>query len=174
MGGVDIADQLRKNITIHRPWEARIWRPLWYYVLDTCLVNSYLIHKGKLEDQGKRAHREFREALSLKLRNTPYSEAEETTNKRRNSNNMPAANHDAPFHIPTQLESRRHCAWCKEHSEKWTPKLVVPVLGELVNGEQSRKRKRQSKSKWGCNSCGVCLCQRGDCWEQYHSCINTK
>jgi len=122
------------------------------------LVNSYLIHKGKLEDQGKRAHREFREALSLELRNTPYSEAEETTNKRRNGNNMPAANHDAPFHIPTQLESRRHCAWCKEHSEKWTPKLVVPVLGELVNGEQSRKRKRQSKSKWGCNSCGVCLC----------------
>ena len=172
MGGVDIADQLRKNMTVHRPWEARVWRPLWYYILDTCLVNSYLICKGKSEDVGKRAHREFREALSEELRNTPYLEAERPIKRRRPSNRMPTVIQEASFHNMTQLESRRHCVWCKEHPEKWTPKSVMPVLGELVNGEQSRKRKRQSKSQWGCDSCGVCLCQRGDCWEQFHSCIN--
>ena len=98
MGGVDVADQLRKNMTVHRPWEARIWRPLWYYILDTCLVNSYLIHKGKSEDPGKRAHREFRETLSSNLRNTPYLEAKKTTNKRRHSNSMLAVNQEALEH----------------------------------------------------------------------------
>jgi hypothetical protein len=98
MGGVDIADQLRKNMTVHRPWEARIWRPLYYYILDTCLVNSYLIYKGKSEDSGKRAHREFRETLSSNLRNTPYLEAKKTTNKRRHSNSMLAVNQEALQH----------------------------------------------------------------------------
>jgi Transposase IS4 len=173
MGGVDIADQLRKNMTVHRPWESRTWRPLWYYTLDTCLVNSYLIHKGKLEDTGKRAHRNFREALSEELRNTPYLKAEKITNKRRYGNSMPAVNQEALAHNLTRLEVRKYCIWCKEHPEKWNPKSAMPVLGELVNGEQSRKRKRQSRSQWSCDSCGVCLCSKGDCWEQYHSSINT-
>ena len=163
MGGVDIADQLRKNMTVHRPWESRTWRPLWYYTLDTCLINSYLIHKGKLEDTGKRAHRNFREALSEELRNTPYLDNEKTTNKRRYGNSMPAVNQEALAHSLTRLEVRKYCIWCKEHPEKWNPKSAMPVLGELVNREQSRKRKRQSRSQWSCDSCGVCLCSKGYC-----------
>jgi Transposase IS4 len=173
MGGVDVADQLRKNMTVHRPWEARNWRPLWYYILDTCLVNSYLIWKGNSTPQRNRAHRKFREELSLGLRNTPYSEAEKTTNKRHYSNSIPVANQEALVHIRTQLEGRKYCVWCQKHPEKCTPKSIMPVLGELVNEEQSRKRKRVSRSQWGCDSCGVCLCQKGDCWDQYHSTINT-
>jgi hypothetical protein len=33
----------RKNSTIHRLFERRNWRPLSYYLQDTCMVNSYLI-----------------------------------------------------------------------------------------------------------------------------------
>jgi hypothetical protein len=111
------------------------------------LVNSYLIHKGKLEDTGKRAHRNFREALSKELRNTPYLEAEETINKRRYGNSMPAVNQEALAHNLTRLEVRKYCIWCKEHPKKWNPKSAMPVLSELVNREQSRKRKRQSRSQ---------------------------
>jgi hypothetical protein len=68
------------------------------------LVNSYLIHKGKLEDTGKRAYRNFREALSEELRNTPYLKAEKTINKRRYSNSMPAVNQKALAHNLTRLE----------------------------------------------------------------------
>jgi len=172
MGGVDVADQLRKNMTVHRPWEARTWRPLWYYILDTCLVNSYLIYKGNSEDMSNRAHRGFRETLSLELRNTPYLEAEKTTNKRRYSNSLLMVNQEALFHNWIQFKSRSYCVWCKEHAEEWTPKRARPVLSELVNGEQSPKRERQSKSQWGCDSCNVSLCRRGRCWDNYHSCIN--
>jgi hypothetical protein len=40
---VDLADQLRGNFTCKRQWETRNWRPLAYWLFDTCLVNSYLI-----------------------------------------------------------------------------------------------------------------------------------
>jgi Transposase IS4 len=43
IGGVDQNNQLKVNLTVHRAFETRIWRLLSYYMLDTCLVNSYLI-----------------------------------------------------------------------------------------------------------------------------------
>jgi hypothetical protein len=65
------------------------------------LINSYLISKENLIAQGKRAYREFREELSFKLRNTPYSEVKKLINKRRRGNSMPAANQEALIHIRT-------------------------------------------------------------------------
>jgi Transposase IS4 len=50
LGGVDQSNQLRVNLTVHRAFESRIWRPLHYYMMDTCLVNGWLIwSKSMLE-----------------------------------------------------------------------------------------------------------------------------
>jgi hypothetical protein len=76
MNGVDRSNQLRKNFTVYRAYERRVWRPLWYYVLDVCAVNSYLIWKGDTSDSGKRGQRPFREALIGALLGTPYPERE--------------------------------------------------------------------------------------------------
>jgi hypothetical protein len=40
---VDNADHLRSNFTVERRQETRTWRPLAFWLLDTCLVNSYLL-----------------------------------------------------------------------------------------------------------------------------------
>ena len=72
MNGIDRSNQLRKNFTCHRPYKRRIWRPLWYYILDVCAVNSYLIWKGNRADQGKRGRRRYRQTLINALLNTPH------------------------------------------------------------------------------------------------------
>jgi Transposase IS4 len=59
MNGVDRSNQLRGNFTAHRAYERRVWRPLWYYILDVCAVNSYLIWKGDIKDKSKRGQRLF-------------------------------------------------------------------------------------------------------------------
>jgi hypothetical protein len=46
MNGVDRNNQLRKKTTACRGFEQRIWRPLWLWMLDVCLVNSFLSWKG--------------------------------------------------------------------------------------------------------------------------------
>jgi Transposase IS4 len=71
MNKVDRSNQLRKNFTAHRSYERRIWRPLWYYILDVCAVNSYLIFKGDTTDQGNRGQQRFQEALMDALLCTP-------------------------------------------------------------------------------------------------------
>jgi Transposase IS4 len=73
MNSVDRSNQLRKNFSAHRLYERRVWRPLWYYILDICAVNSYLIWRGDIVDRGKRGQRRFREALINAFLNTPPS-----------------------------------------------------------------------------------------------------
>jgi hypothetical protein len=63
MNGVDRNNQLRKKMTVCRPFEQRVWRPLWLWLLDICLVNSFLIWKGVTDDKSCRGHRKYRKAL---------------------------------------------------------------------------------------------------------------
>ncbi len=44
MGRVDIADQLRRYYAIQLPVR-RTWMPLFFWLLDTVIINSYLILK---------------------------------------------------------------------------------------------------------------------------------
>jgi Transposase IS4 len=173
MNGVDTHNHLRKNLTVHRPYETRNWRPLWYYILDTCSVNSYLIWKGNSSDVSKRAHRRFRQSLSKELRNTPYPDVEIATKKRRYSKIMPIPNREALAHNWVPLEKREYCVWCQKHAEKSAPKRSRPALAQLVNGEQINSRIRPSRSQFGCHICNVCLCRKGSCWQQFHSQTNT-
>jgi len=173
MNGVDTHNHLRKNLTVHRSYEARTWRPLWYYMLDTCSVNSYLIHEGKSSNINKRGHRRFQQSLSEELRNTPYSDVEIATKKRRYGKIIPMPNQEALVHDWVPLKKREYCIWCQKHSEGRTPKRSRPALAQLINGEQTNSRIRPSRSQYGCHSCKVCLCRKGDCWEQFHSQINT-
>jgi Transposase IS4 len=104
MNGVDRSNQLRRNFTIHRAYERRIWRPLWYYVFDVCTVNSYLIQKGDTEDKSHKGQRPFRKALAEALLNTPY-----TTSNHGNYRAMSLANQHAQNHHWEQFPKRGYC-----------------------------------------------------------------
>ncbi len=43
MDGVDIANQYRASWTTLRPQNLRYWKPLFYWILDIALTNSYLL-----------------------------------------------------------------------------------------------------------------------------------
>ena len=171
MNGVDWVNQLRRNFTVHQPFESRVWRPLWYYILDVCTVNSYLIWKGNstTKDKSKRGQRRFRKPLIDALLTTPYK-----TNPHGNCKPMPPANQKAPKHQWKEFLKRNWCIWCKEHAANWVPKRATGVLNEIVNGVAPARRQRQSKTYGGCEPCNVYLCRKGTCFEQYHDRSNTK
>jgi Transposase IS4 len=133
MNGVDRSNQLRKNFTAHRPYERRIWRPLWYYILDICAVNSYLIWKGNRIDPGKRGQRRYRETLINSLLNTPYP---------------PPLLQPNSTHFWQRFEKRGYCIWCKTHPEGWEAKRR-PILGEIVNQAAPTQAGRQSRTYGG-------------------------
>jgi Transposase IS4 len=164
MNGVDQGNQLRKNFSAHRPYERRVWRPLWFYILDICAVNSYLIWKGNSEDQSKRGQRKYRHSLISALLNTAPPPPPPPPRRIRQPSHT---------HCWERFEKRGYCLWCKKYTEKWEPKRTRPILGEIVNGAVngaiSTQPQRQSRTYGGCRICSVHLCVKGACFELYHS-----
>jgi hypothetical protein len=171
MNGVDRSNQLRKNFTTHQPYERRIWRPLWYYILDVCAVNSYLVWKENIKDQGKRSQRRYREALIDALLNTPYPPPLPPPPPPPPPPPIPQPNRT---HYWERFEKRGYCVWCKKYMEKWEPKRVRPVLSDIVNEATPAQAPRQSRTYGGCKICSAYLCVKGACFERYHSNSNNK
>jgi hypothetical protein len=61
IGGVDIADQLRSYYCIQRI-SLRSWYPLFFWILDTAILNVYLVGK-KLHNDNYMSYKEFRVSL---------------------------------------------------------------------------------------------------------------
>ena len=67
MGGVDIADQLRSYYSTQQK-ASRNWYPLFYWLLDTSIINAYRLLKTLYPNQpGRSQHYLFRERLANKL-----------------------------------------------------------------------------------------------------------
>ena len=74
MGGVDIADQLRGYYAVQLPVR-RTWMPLFFWLLDTSIVNSYLIFK---KNGNVINHKNFRIHLVWELINAGMEENDRT------------------------------------------------------------------------------------------------
>src|SRR5450432_3522184 len=73
MGGVDIADQLRASFTTQQRG-VKPWRPLFYWLLDSAIINAYKLLEhyrkaqlGNAKDNVRSAHRAFQDALVFEL-----------------------------------------------------------------------------------------------------------
>ena len=161
MNDVDQSNQLRKNFTVHRSYERRVWRPLWYYILDICTVNSYLIWKEDTKDISKRGQRPFQKVLIDVLLKTSYPTSVSTKQLRKNKS-MPLPNRATLDHCWQPLEKRGYCVWCRKSAQE---EINRPALAEIVNCVAP---KRTKMSQGGCRSCTVYLCVKGGCFEQYH------
>jgi hypothetical protein len=73
MNRVDIADQLRGDLKCHQITR-RSWMPYWFWLLDTVVVNAFLLWRWECEsvvvgrkNENKRSQRAFRVALVQSL-----------------------------------------------------------------------------------------------------------
>ncbi len=158
MGGVDIANQYRAAFTTLQHRSNRYWKPLFYWLLDIALTNSYLLAKaiqGLVIEKPKlrRHHRRFQEALAKAL--MAYTEA--------------------PEHNQVLRLRRTYCAYCRRN-ENWEPKqqgrprVFGTNITNIIGG--SGGRVRGSLTQWGCDSCNIPLCKIGDCWHLWHRRFN--
>jgi hypothetical protein len=106
MNGVDLANQFRAWVTTSRPGIYKAWQPLWYWLLDICACNAFLIWKTthlELDLSSTRLHRQFQEVLIQALLDIP-GEGHTTV--------------ALPGHFMTRLATRSQCEWCKAHPEE--------------------------------------------------------
>lgn len=67
MGSVDIADQLRQYYSTQMR-SLRTWMPLFLWLLDTSILNAYIMRCIHLKEQTKSSHRLFRISLYKELK----------------------------------------------------------------------------------------------------------
>lgn len=128
MGGVDIADQRRS----YWPTQLRVsrtWLPLFFWCLDTAIVNAFILYRIVNITAGELAktlldHRQFRETLYLELLNegspslrrsfTPTANI--ITRRRRHASNstLPATRLHPGVHLKTKEKNGRkgYCSYC--------------------------------------------------------------
>ena len=161
MGGVDIADQLRGYYTTQLT-SRRTWMPLFFWLLDTVLVNCHLLSKLK---GGIHSQVEFRQELLWSLIRIA-KEKEETAiptqpnprqariTKNFTTNDLPAARLQLGNHFPIYNTQRKTCVWCSLKCKDGDKK------GHVV-----------SESQFSCELCNVYLClnKNRNCFKAFHS-----
>jgi hypothetical protein len=66
IGGVDIANQLQEAYKTHRATQ-RNWWPLFYWLIDVVVINSYRLYQVHSGNESPLTHLEFRTALYTTL-----------------------------------------------------------------------------------------------------------
>ena len=157
MRGVDIANRYRADFTTLRRKNYRYWKPLFHWLLDIVLTNSYLLAKASRsprigESKNYYGYRRFLELLYKAL--IAYGEA--------------------PEHKQVLRLTSTYCAYCRRN-ENWEPKHErARAFGtDITNiGDGFGGRVRGSRTKWGCVKCNVALCKIGDYWRLWHKNLN--
>ena len=112
MGGVDIADQLRAGFSTQQRG-VKPWRPLFYWLLDTTIVNAFRLSEhqrkatlGSAKDKVRSAHRDFRIALVSELLKDPLPKAPKQVYVTKNMK-LPNIRLTQPIEIHRQVLGKR-------------------------------------------------------------------
>lgn len=115
MGGVDVGDQLRYYYSTQiatKKW----WHRVYFFCLDTCITNAYIMHKGTCARLGVKAlnHKDFQMCTAYALMAQPHRvEVISALVPRR----PPLArNAAAVVHLPCKTVLRRVCRVCKKRT----------------------------------------------------------
>ena len=163
MNGVDRADQLRGELRTNRT-TCRSWLPYFFFLLDTAIVNAYLLWRWECEKlvynnsrkgENQRTHRIFRKALISSLIKRPLH----TSRPLVSSTIRVGPNHSfirpnrswvgCQYHTLDTKMKRGYCYYCRFQAFK----------GEIPKCQIKRTRK-------GCSLYKVPLCRY--CFRGYH------
>ena len=174
--GVDNADQLRSYYTTQRVHYTS-WKPLWHFLLNTTIVNSYKIHCCTLSAYHY-SQREFRVKLATQL----FAHSERLTGmpfRRSTKASLSSQVHPAAAHDHGRLESMgdkaRLCVVCLHAGRKVkkVAKVRKPLMELSINTVKTsrvdkRIRPRQTpRGLFGCRLCGIAICNHIACWKEH-------
>ena len=188
MCGVDIADQLHSYFTtqrIHR----QTWKPLWHFLLDTVIVNCFLLSSYRPTDRyecRENSHKQFQ----INLRKALF---ERSIRKRKNYTfkHPPRRSIDDIIWVPTaqhqliKLFLREvHCSACIEAGRRTQEQCIErrKALSELSpnttrkprDSKEWERRARPPRTHFGCSICKIPFCRKDDCWRPHIERLNSR
>ena len=155
MNGVDTASQIQRGFSVHQPSESKWYRPIFYWIIDICQNNAFLVWRTTQTHQKRHVlHQRFIDWLIEEMlwydKWTPAP--------------LPPSEHH-----PEYLDTRGRCVWGKRTvggCVQGTKRKRMPM--EEISGN-ARPAKRPRQVRTGCKQCGVHLCIDRDCWHRHHA-----
>lgn len=166
MGAVDIGDQLRATATGGTQHRVRRggWQAIaWSFLLETALVNSYLLQRhGQPSWKPYKGQRQWRQQLVDELFQRYSTDGASRQRFRAGDTFTPFLQHN---HV--DRKKRGLCFGCQGFrvGEVRSRSQQRTVLG--ARGANSLNGKPRQTTK-GCDKCNVALCTLGNCWYFYH------
>jgi hypothetical protein len=176
MGGSDSHTQQNSYYSTANHRHLRVWWPLFYFILNAAITNSYVLYKEHIQKVQKRvkmlSHAEFQEKIALDLLSQPGAvlrRRQLAHSTRRSAPHPNTVQRGSPSrHEWLKTGIRRQCRACKpEQKSAGRPRKV---LGELVNGSsvaREQSAKGTSRTEWECTKCRVPICHKSHCWERH-------
>lgn len=146
MGSVDIANQYRASYEIHRKTN-RSWFPLFFFFLDASIINAWRIQciYKQQHQQPVDSQLAFRQKLYRELFAFAAQAARPQPNYQQGQGQANSQGHQR-----SRLDKQLPCVWCQYIREKGT------------------RGQRATRTRSGCRECGVALCKKGQCWDEFH------
>ena len=176
MNGVDCADQLRCYYNTQRV-HVKSWKPLWHFLLDSTIVNSYLLHhcvskQAKNQPRNQYTQRGFRVRLASQLferSERPHGNA--ASIKVSLSSRVHPADERDHGKLEYMGDKSLPCVVCLDAGRKSSkvPKIRKPLQELSVNSVRgpAKRRRRAPRSRYGCKLCGIRICNHIACWKDH-------
>jgi hypothetical protein len=157
MGAVDIANQLRESYEVHRA-SVRNWWPLFYWLIDVTVINSYRLYLIIMEQLGMSktlSYKEFRTCIYMLL--FSYTTDAKLAHLRKSlGGKRRYYSIDSHIHYRVKIP-QKSCSWC-----------LYIVQCKQIRGEEY-KGSRVTRTRSACVFCEAPLCIEGNCWSNYHN-----
>ena len=165
MGAVDQFDQLKSyydTLRSHR----KTWRPLFSFLLEVILINSYKLSDMLDRVETKRSgHRRFRLKLVAQLENAAGKPVKYDSRRQRSVNDLQVRN--GVVHYQGNLYEQgkaQPCVVCQARGHR------NPLQAVYLNQSSARKRP-STRTTQGCIQCSTPLCN--DCCREHLQAANS-
>ena len=159
MNGVDLASQFRNGFSIHHPGSIKWWKPLFFWLIDVCTTNAFLIWRSDKSTKDKGLHKQFYDLLiDEALSYDPWTPAPATPSKHR------VVHLDKKIYCVNGSANPGACI----QGMRMKGREEERQFGTVISGN-IRKRRRSAQVRTACYACNAALCTKGTCWEQFHT-----
>ena len=181
MNGVDVADQLRSYYNTLKP-HSKTWKPLWHFLLDTAIVNAFIIYAFNPEHpwgphRKNHLHRDFRRELIIALNNKSERLTQPSIRCGPLSDHIHQA-HRAEHQLVRLTTDAKPCRAYIATGRKLGRQIGKAAskrktLGELAPNSvlqgklAGRRKERPPRSRFGCNICYISLSNHKTCWKDH-------
>jgi hypothetical protein len=174
MGGSDNHAKQNSYYLTAVHYHRRSWLPLFYFLLDAAVMNSYIVYKIGVQDKKKLSYVEFQEEIARNLLRGPGAILRQRPARHFKASSNPhtktVRKGTDQGHAWGKLDSYRCCQVCNPPKKRGPKGSQRKALQELpVNAPNNAKSSRSTghRTVHSCIKCDILICHNSHCWARH-------